>query len=134
MFSRLKYRIFGDPEENLLLKALASGKMVVSGHDIIWEHDYDFGSYMDSRSYITLIRRGASTKEYAKNYAQINPYGKLTVFKDGESATSSKSFKKLFKAAYKIVQDRENAASASAQQKEDERFIILMLDVFGSFT
>lgn len=127
MFSGLKYRIFGDAEENVLLKALADGKIVISDHEIIWEHCYDFGSYMEASSYITLIRSDAKTSEYANSYARINPYGKLTVFKDGQSATSSKEFKKLFATAYKILQNEE-------KKKEDERFSSMMFDVFGDLS
>lgn len=134
MFSGLKYRIFGDAEENVLLKALASGKVVISGHEIQWEHCYDFGSYMEASSYITLIRSDAKTSEYANSYARINPYGKLTAFKDGQSATSSKNFKKLFKAAYKILTDKAAADKAAEEKKEDERFSSMMFDVFGDLS
>lgn len=130
MFSRLKYRIFGDAEENALLKALASGKIVISDHEIDGEYCYIFGSYMDS-SYITLIRSDAKTGEHANSYATISPCGKLTVFKDGQFATSSKEFKKLFAAAYKIIQKKAAADKAAEEKKEDERFSSMMFDVFG---
>lgn len=131
MLSRLKYRIFGDAEENVLLKALASGKIVISDHEIDWEYCYDSGSYMEANSYITLIRSDAKTGEHANNYATISPCGKLTVFKDGELATSSKEFKKLFAAAYKIIQKKAAADKAAEEKKEDERFSSMMFDIFG---
>ena len=134
MFSELKYRIFGDTEENVLLKALASGKIVISGHDIVWEHDYDFGSYMRGDSYITLIKSDVKANVYATNFARITPYGKFTVFSHGIPATSSKNFKKLFKAVQKILADKAAADKAAEDKKEDERFSSMMFDVFGDLS
>lgn len=134
MFSGLKYRIFGDAEENALLKALADGKIVISGHEIHWEHDYDFGSYMRGDSYITLIKSDVKANVYATNFARITPYGKLTVFSHGKRSTSSKNFNKLFKAAHKILKDKAAADKAAEDKKEDERFSSLMFDVFGDLS
>lgn len=132
MFESLKRKLFGTANERKFIAALDSGKVIISGYDFDWNHDYDFGSYMTNDSYITLINASDNPNVYATNHAKIYPTGRMKIFRGSDDITSpAGEYDKLFKKAYKIINDKKNAEAKVAADKEAERFLNAMRDVFG---
>lgn len=120
-FESIKRFLLGSPEEQVILDSLRSGKLVISGHDIVWNRAYYGERVLSNASYITLANASAPAEEYARNYIKLYPDGKVTIFVDGEcsSPNSPKFRKSVFRAAYrKLERNRREMTNAVSAQQE----------------